>query len=476
MDPKETDITVELTGSSKDNKLDVMLFKMPNTEIEKVLLAGDYLSQIVNPIERTATLALYAAPAPTGDDVRRRIHTLRFAAEKIDWDEDRRLVARLIDSKITLFAFRRRQFELFKWRDIPGLGVEDLREFLQSDFESQDYFAYMVFDDPAEIEKAEILKTADDRIEIRTRGRTLRITPLPEEYRAEVTDVDGDFAGSTLHNFMLLKDKGQLTVYVSNQMDVLYGCLTILDLLGPIVFEGRPLFTDGHLFAQASAHLFEHFGSQKLWPRAKEMAQYGVDAGRAMAAQDPKEPQYLRWEAEALERLGAAEKKLGNVRAATDAFTRSLQLYRDLYAVLPNITRMADLIGSLERAIERSPAKSRAMRPSDVRAELSSLQNLRQKIESFVEIAGLRPGGVPADVLRQMADVLRASHSSGERTDATHSGKYSITDLKPRRDLDSAAWNTFDRVLRAAGYEWTKTFVGGKKGWDQKWEKWIQAP
>jgi hypothetical protein len=274
---------------------------------------------------------------------------------------------------------------------------------------------------------------------------------------------------------MLLNNKSNRSLFLSNQMDVLYGCLTILDLLGPIVFKGRPLFTDGHGFQKASAHLFDHFASQEFWPRAKEMAQYGVDAGRTMAAQDLKEPQYIRWEAEALERLGAAETKLENAKAATDAFARSVQLYRDLYAALPNGPRMADVIGALERAVKRSPGKSRATQSSAVKAELSALQKLRQKIESFAGIAGLRPGDVPADLLGQLAGALKVSHGSGTRTDADYSGPYTSTYLTPRANLDPAAWETFDRLLRTAGYEWTKTYVGGKKGWDTKWEKWIPA-
>jgi hypothetical protein len=476
VNPRETDIALELAGRVGEDKLDVTLFKMPNTEIEKVLLAGDYLSHIVNPIERAATLALYSKPESRDVEARVRIHELRLSLPKIDWDEDRRLVARLIDAKSTLFAFRRRQIKILDWDDVPGTGAESLRAFLDSDFESQDFFAYLVFDEPEEIERAEIVKTPDDRIEVRAPGRTLRITPVPEEFRAEVTAVDGAFAGSTLHNFMLLTTKSRRSLFLSNQMDVLYGCLAVLDLVGPIVFEGRPLFTDGHLFQKASAHLFGHLVSQKFWPRAKEMAQYGVDADRAMAAQDPKEPQYIRWEAEAQERLGAAETKLGNAKAATGAFARSLQLYRDLYTALPNGSRMADLIGSLERAVKRSPAKSRATQSSGVKAELSALQKLRQKIESFAEIAGLRSGSVPADILGQMAGALTVSHGSGTRTDADYSGPYTSTYLTPRADLDPAAWKTFDRLLRAAGYEWTKTYVGGKKGCDRKWEKWIPTP
>jgi hypothetical protein len=272
---------------------------------------------------------------------------------------------------------------------------------------------------------------------------------------------------------MLLKDKAGLAAFLSNQMDVLYGCLNILDLVGPVIFERRPLFTDSHLFHKASAHLFEHFMSQTLWLRAREMAQYGVDAARIVAGQDPSEPQYIRWEAEALERLGVAETKLRNEKTARDTFNRSVQLYRDLYEALPNGPRMADLIGSLERADKRSSGKARAVRSTTAKSELATLRKLQQKINSFAEMAGLHAGGVLADVLRQMADVLRASHGSGDRTDATHSGKYSITYLKPRTDLDQAAWKAFDHVLRTAGYEWTKTYVGGKKGWDLKWEKWV---
>jgi hypothetical protein len=464
VDPSLTDIVVQLVGRPDQNKLDVTLFKMPNNEFEKVLLAGDYLSHIANPIERAATLALYSKPAPERTAARRRIHKLRLSVQKIDWDDDRRLVARLIDVKTTLFAFRRHQIKVFDWNDVPGAGAERLRAFLLSDFQSQDYFAYMVFDGPETIAGATIAKTADDRIEIRAPGCALRITPVPEAYRAEVTAIDGAFAGGTLHNFMLLDDDNRRSVYVSNQMDVLYGCLTILDLLGPIIFERRPLFTDSYLFQKASAHLFEHFTSQEMWHRAKEMAQYGTDAGRVMADEDPKEPQYIRWEAEALERLAAAETKIGNAKGAADAFDRSVQRYRELYEALPNGPRMADLIGSLERAVKR--------RSSDAQSELTALQKLQQKIESFAETAGLRPSGVTADVLRQMADALRASHGSGERTDATHHGKYSITYLKPRADLDQSAWKAFDRVLRPAGYEWTKTYVGDKTGWDRKWEKW----
>jgi len=476
VNPSETDIAVELVGHPAENKLDVTLFKIPNTEIEKVLLAGDYLSHIANPIERTATLGLYStAPPDKPVEARRRIHELRLAPQKIDWDNDRRLVARLIDSKTTLFAFRRRQIKVLDWHSVPGPGVERLREFLRSDFESQDYFAYLVFEALEDINAAEIVKTADDRIEIHAPGRALRITPVPEEYRAEVTAIDGAFAGSSLHNFMLLKNKSDQAIFVSNQMDVLFGCLAILDLLGPIIFEGRPLFSDGYLFHKASAHLYEHFVSQELWPRAKEMAQYGVEAGRTMAAQDPKEPQHLRWEAEALERLGDSELKLRNATAATDAFARSVELYRDLHAALPNTARMTDLIGSLERAVKRS-GKSRDAGSAKVRDELTALGKLQQKIESFVETAGLSPGSVSADVLRQMAEALRASHGSGERTDATHSGNYAITYLKPRADLDQAAWRAFDHVLQRAGYEWTKTYVGGKTGWDRKWEKWVPAP
>jgi hypothetical protein len=244
---------------------------------------------------------------------------------------------------------------------------------------------------------------------------------------------------------------------------------------GPIVFEGRPLFTDGHLFQKASAHLFEHFVSQEFWPRAKEMAQYGVDAGRTMAARDPEEPQYIRWEAEALERLGAAETKLGNAEAATDAFARSVQLYRDLYAALPNGPRMADLIGGLERAAKRSPAKPRGARSTNAGSELAALRKLQKKIESFAGVAGIRPDA-SVDVVGRMADVLKVSHGSGTRSGGNYSGQYAITYLKPRGELDAAAWQVFDRLLRPAGYEWTKTFLGGKKGWDRKWEKWTPAP
>jgi hypothetical protein len=214
--------------------------------------------------------------------------------------------------------------------------------------------------------------------------------------------------------------------------------------------------------------------SQEFWPRAKEMAQHGVDTGRTMAALDPKEPQHIRWEAEALERLGAAEVKLRNATAATDAWTRSVQLYRELYAALPNGPRMADLIGSLERAVKRS-GTLRDARSAKVQSELTALRKLQQKIESFAETAGLRPDGASVDVLRQMAKALRASPGSRERTGVTHSGN-SITYLKPRADLDLAAWKAFDHVLRRAGYEWTKTYVGGKKGWDRKWEKRNPAP
>jgi hypothetical protein len=205
------------------------------------------------------------------------------------------------------------------------------------------------------------------------------------------------------------------------------------------------------------------------------MAQYGVEVARTMATQDPKEPQHLRWQAEALERLGQAELKLRNATDAADAFGRSVKLYRDLYAALPNTPRMTDLIASLERAVKRS-GRSRDARSSEARRELTALRQLQQQIESFADTAGLSPGSVSADVLRQMAEALRASHSSGERTDATHSGKYSITYLKPRADLDQAAWKAFDQVLRRAGYEWTKTYVGGKTAWDRKWEKWTPAP
>lgn len=476
VNPSETDIAVELVGRPAENKLDVTLFKMPNTAIEKVLLAGDYLSHIPNPIERTATLALYSTAMPQRPvEARRRIHELRLSPQKIDWDDDRRLVARLIDSKTTLFAFRRRQIKVLDWQSVPGPGVDRLREFLRSDFESQDYFAYLVFDDVEDINGAEIVKTADDRIEIHAPGVGLRITPVPQDFRAEVTAIDGVFAGSSLHNFMLLKDKGGRAIFVSNQMDVLFGCLAILDLLGPIIFEGRPLFTDGYLFHKASAHLFGHFVSQEFWPRAKAMAQYGVEAGRAMAAQDPNEPQHRRWEAEALERLGEAEVKLQNATAATEAFARSVELYRELYAALTNIPRMTDLIASLERAVKRG-GKSRDARSTTVRRELAALRKLQKTIVSFAETAGLSLGCASADILRQMAETLHASHGSGERTDATHSGNYSITSLKPRADLDQATWKAFDHVLHRAGYEWTKTYVGGKTGWDRKWEKWTPAP
>lgn len=264
VNPRETDIAVELTGRAGENTPNVTLFKMPNTEIEKVLLAGDYLSHIVNPIERAATLALYSKPKAWSVEAWRRILELRFSLQKVDWDEDRRLVARLIDKKSMLFALRGRHIKILDWDEVPGAGAESLRAFLVSDFQSQDYFAYLVFDNPEEIERAEIVKTADDRIEIRGSGRTLRITPVPQDSRAEVSAIEGAFTGGTLHNFMLLTNKSRLSLFLNNQMDVLDGCFAILNLLGPIVFEGRPLFTDGHLFQKASAHLFEHFLSPTI--------------------------------------------------------------------------------------------------------------------------------------------------------------------------------------------------------------------
>src|SRR5207302_7059381 len=116
-------------------------------------------------------------------------------------------------------------------------------------------------------------------------------------------------------------------------------------------------------------------------------------------------PQYIRWEAEALERLGVAEMELRNGKGATNTFNRSVQLYRDLYEALPNGPRMADLIGSLERADKRSSGKARGVRSASAKSELATLRKLQQKIESFAGTAGLHAGGVPADVLRQMADV-----------------------------------------------------------------------
>src|SRR5262249_25743481 len=129
VDPGQTDITVRLVASSEASKLEVTLFKMPNTELEKVLLGGDYLSHIANPIAGAPTLPLYSKPEPERTDACQRMDELRLSPQKIDWDEDRRLVARLIDVKTTLFAFRRRQIKVFDWNDVPGEGAEHLRAF-----------------------------------------------------------------------------------------------------------------------------------------------------------------------------------------------------------------------------------------------------------------------------------------------------------------------------------------------------------
>src|SRR5262249_38773087 len=160
-----------------------------------------------------------------------------------------------------------------------------LREFLLSDFQGQDYFAYLVFESPDQIRQAEIVRStdgADAEIQVRAPGRTLAIRPVPDEYRAAVVAVDGEFAGSTLHSFMLLDSSGERSLYLSNRTDVLYGCLAVLELLEPVVFEGRPLFVDGYLFQKAAAHLFEHFLEQHLWPRAVEFAEYSVRSARSL--------------------------------------------------------------------------------------------------------------------------------------------------------------------------------------------------
>ena len=120
----------------------------------------------------------------------------------------------------------------------------------------------------------------------------------------------------------------------------------------------------------------------------------------------------------------------------------------------------------------QSPAGTRS---TNAGSELAALRKLQKKIELFAEGAGIR-ADASVDVVGRMADALKVTQGSGTRSGGNYSGQYAITYLKPRAELHAAAWQIFDRLLRPAGYEWTKTFLGGKKGGDRKWEKWTPAP
>src|SRR5207245_1046063 len=76
-------------------------------------------------------------------------------------------------------------------------------------------------------------------IELRAPGRTLHIRPVPNEWQAEVVAADGEFAGSTVHKLLLTGEPGRWSVSLSNRADVLNGCLSIMNLLDPIIFGDR---------------------------------------------------------------------------------------------------------------------------------------------------------------------------------------------------------------------------------------------
>ena len=428
-----------------------MLYKSRHTELEKLVLAADYLSQITNPIEKESLLGLYAGTEPkdvtASITARWRSHRLLLRPQNIDQDEDKRIAARLIDQKAAQFALRGRHLHWFTWDEVPGPGEERIRRFLVEDFEKE-CFAHLVFESIEEILETQIEKGEDDSCILVTSSHTSLVIKCLN--RTALLTVEG--TEHRVHEFLLVKKDGRTHVYINDNWNVIAANRKLVFLLQPLIFERQPIYRDAYLLYKASTTLARRSLVAKEVSHAADYATYAREVARRMRHWDSKEQDYIRWEGLSRRLLASAEMAEGLPASAVEDLRKDLELFRALYNRLPNISRLIDLCKALENGIANMADHVSDDEVHTLTDELQRLRQQKTKVEHFVNRAGIVIGGLGMDLLEEMADHLDFSDKSGLRNGEA----YGINVVRANTVLDRATWEQFNEVLVTHGFAWTK--------------------
>jgi len=482
VDLKQTDIDLQVIArfGIDNNHFQSTLFKSRHNQLEKIILSGDYLSNIRNAIEREALLGFYPHDNKTrlANDMKRwEVHNmLLMDPGEITWHEDRQLLARLIDKKLDLAAFRKRTIHVFNWEDVPGEGSIKLKNFLKEDFRHQEHFAYLIYDNEEEVEKAKISKSEDATTINITAKKNMMLTlrAIPESSQVEVLINKGDKKNALLYQFILSnKHTESMKVFLSDEFSVIQDSIRIIGILGPLILNRNASYNDGYLIYKAYTTIVSSFILKKRFEYAEDWIIRFLMLIERMIETNSSEQNYFRWKATALKLLAEAELGQDKIIAATQHLDDSIEEFERLYTILPNKVRIEDLISALEFRLKFVEGiLDRISLPIERwRNDLSKLIEKKNRVENFITHSLINLNNL--DMAEQMANSLELVYGKGSQSS---SKKTRIIDLVPKKGFDYNNWEDMNKILRVNGFEWV-TILGeneDQSGRPKKfWEKWV---
>jgi hypothetical protein len=488
LDLQKTDLNIKVIARYDEEKLQFTLFKSRHTNLEKIILKGEYLSGIQSPIEREAILSFYKPSnqiktegAHEKDQKRWAIHRMTLLdPNEISWDDDRRLIVRVLQNRIDLDGLRRRSLQVFQWSSVPGIGEKQLRDFLTDDFNSQEKFAYLIYDSIDEIAQTKITK--DDKENIiqisnpnKPASGRLILKPDMQNQRINVYQFGDDGIQRMIYAFCpKMLNETDFALYLVDDFDALNDCQKIILLMEPLVFDRpKPIYDDGYKMYSATRKMVIIHQLWRSFDDASLDAADLVEIATRMKSVDPQENRYKRWLAQAnllLAQVEVAQKTTRSLDLASKHMEMSIELFEELFNSLKSMATMTDLIQAL-KAVVSAPAivpTSSTFNIKDLTSKLTVLEEDQKKVSDFLNALGIESDNfVLAKLITDTIDVNR-----GEETRNGIAGTYVAA--KPKFEYEQETWLEINKVLKTNGFEWTRVLLNSKENlWDKYWEKWI---
>jgi hypothetical protein len=481
VDLKKTDIDLELVARFRidDTWCHCTLFKSRHSQLENIILSGDYLSNIKNPIEREAILGLYPHDNKTklaNEKKRWEVHNmLLMEPAEIDWVQDRRFLARLIDNRVDLADSRKRTIHLFNWEDVPGQGNIKIKDFLKEDFRYHEHFAYLIYDSEDEVEEAKISKS-DDYIDINITSKKnimLTLRAIPELDIVKVLVDRGDAKQAVLFHFLLSnKYTKSMKVWLSDEYNAIQDNIRMIELLRPLIIQHQATYNDVYLVFKAYNRVAYPLIRNKNFEEAARSINQFLLLIQRMIESNLDEPSYIRWKARALRLLAEAELGQNKIIAATQHLINSTEEFERLYTTIPNRARIEDYMASLEYGLKFEGISHRGSLPiKKWRNNLSKLIEKKNSVDNFITRSSIKLDNLATG--EQLVNSLEILYGKGS---TSRSKNTSYIQLVPKKGFDYNTWEHVNKILKANGFEWMTILEDeSQSGHPNKfWEKWVE--
>jgi hypothetical protein len=129
--------------------------------------------------------------------------------------------------------------------------------------------------------------------------------------------------------------------------------MAVCRILGPLAAED-PRIDDVGMTFWAASNLAHYYMKAGAAGRALPYAKAAVDLVHTAALKDPDEPEYQRWRASGMARLGEAQAAAGDHVTAMASLDAPIEILRALHQALLTTGRRNDLRDAVEAAVKVS--------------------------------------------------------------------------------------------------------------------------